>query len=75
MARALGKPARLLPIPSRVLQWAAKALGKDALSQRLCGSLQVDIGKTRQLLSWQPPVTVDAALMAAARHYQENEKK
>ncbi|WP_346014120.1 NAD-dependent epimerase/dehydratase family protein [Pseudomonas sp. SWRI59] len=75
MAQALGKPARLLPVPAWVLSSAAKALGKAALSQRLCGSLQVDIGKTRELLGWQPPVSVDAALLATARHYQENDKK
>lgn len=75
MAQALGKPARLLPVPAWLLSSAAKALGKAALSQRLCGSLQVDIGKTRELLGWQPPVSVDAALLATARHYQENDKK
>ncbi|MFJ4049998.1 MULTISPECIES: UDP-glucose 4-epimerase family protein [Pseudomonas] len=72
MARALGKPARLLPVPAWLLSTSAKALGKGALSQRLCGSLQVDISKTRELLGWHPPVQVDAALLAAARHYQEN---
>ncbi|WP_410481571.1 UDP-glucose 4-epimerase family protein [Pseudomonas plecoglossicida] len=75
MAQALGKTARLLPVPAWVLSTAAKSLGKGGLSQRLCGSLQVDIRKTRELLGWQPPIHVDAALLAAARHYQENDKK
>ncbi|MFG0819982.1 UDP-glucose 4-epimerase family protein [Pseudomonas sp. GLN_3] len=75
MAKALGKPARLLPVPAWLLSTSAKALGKGALSQRLCGSLQVDISKTRELLGWHPPVQVDAALLAAARHYQENNKQ
>jgi len=75
MALALGKSARLLPVPAWFLSAGARSLGKGALSQRLCGSLQVDIGKTCELLDWQPPVKVDAALLAAARHYQENNKK
>jgi len=75
MALALGKSARLLPVPALFLSAGASSLGKGALSQRLCGSLQVDIGKTCELLDWQPPVKVDAALLAAARHYQENNKK
>lgn len=75
MAAALGKTARLLPIPAWALSAAAISLGKRSLSQRLCGSLQVDIRKTRELLGWQPPVKVDAALLAAARHYQETDKK
>ncbi|MBO9552007.1 SDR family oxidoreductase [Pseudomonas sp.] len=75
MAQALGKSARLLPVPAWVLSAGAKSLGKAALSQRLCGSLQVDILKTRELLGWHPPVNVDAALLAAARRYQEQNKK
>ena len=75
MAKALDKRPRLLPVPAWVLSAGARSLGKGALSQRLCGSLQVDISKTRELLGWYPPVSVDAALLAAARHYQENNKK
>ena len=75
MANALGKPARLLPIPSWFLEFGARLLGKRALSQRLCGSLQVDISKTRSLLGWAPPVSVDKALKNTARHFQENSKQ
>ncbi len=71
MAAALGKPARLLPIPAWVLTLGATCLGRKALSQRLCGSLAVNIDKTRTLLGWTPPVKVDAALAATARHYQD----
>ncbi|MBS7691501.1 SDR family oxidoreductase [Pseudomonas lalucatii] len=75
MAAALGKPARLLPVPSRLLETAAALLGKQALSQRLCGSLQVDIGKTRELLDWTPPVSVDEALRKTAKHFLEQQSK
>ncbi|MFI8747737.1 UDP-glucose 4-epimerase family protein [Pseudomonas sp. NPDC077186] len=75
MAAALGKPARLLPVPSWLLETAATMLGKQALSQRLCGSLQVDIGKTRELLDWTPPVSVDEALRKTAKHFLEQQSK
>ncbi|WPN99860.1 SDR family oxidoreductase [Pseudomonas sp. MUP55] len=75
MAIALSKSARLLPVPSWTLIAAANIMGKRSLSQRLCGSLAVDIGKTRSLLQWAPPVSVDRALEAAAKHYMEYEKK
>lgn len=75
MAQALGKPARLLPVPAWALQAGARLVGRKALSQRLCGSLAVDIGKTRELLGWAPPVKVDTALQAAARYYQESLRK
>ncbi|MFV3288154.1 UDP-glucose 4-epimerase family protein [Pseudomonas sp. NY11955] len=74
MGQALGRPARLLPVPAGLLSTGAKVLGKGSLSQRLCGSLQVDINKTRDLLGWHPPVKVNTALQAAARHYQEYDK-
>lgn len=75
MALALGKPARLLPIPAVWLTTAANMLGKRSLSQRLCGSLQVDIDRTRSVLGWTPPLTVDEALKITASDYMENEKK
>lgn len=74
MGRALGKPARLLPVPSVLLELGALLLGKKSLSQRLCGSLQVDISKTRDLLGWTPPVSVDEALGSAANYYKESQR-
>jgi UDP-glucose 4-epimerase len=65
-AQAMGKKALLLPIPTFVLLCGADLLGKRAVAQRLCGSLQLDINKTRQILGWTPPVTVDEGLRRAA---------
>lgn len=75
MGTALGKPARLLPVPSRLLEIGAAMLGKQALAQRLCGSLQVDISKTRELLNWTPPVSVNEALRKTAKHFLEQQSK
>jgi len=75
MGAALGKPARLLPVPSWLLEAGATMLGKQALSQRLCGSLQVDICKTQKLLNWAPPVSVDEALRKTAKHFLEHQSK
>lgn len=69
LGAALGKPGRLLPMPTAWLQGAARAFGRGAVAQRLCGSLQVDISKTRDLLGWTPPVTVDEALQKTARAF------
>jgi len=66
MAVALGKPSRLYPVPTGLLKLAAVLLGKRAFYQRLCGSLQVDISKTRDLLGWMPPMSVDEALRKTA---------
>ncbi|MDP1531527.1 MAG: SDR family oxidoreductase [Rhodoferax sp.] len=65
MAKAAGVPARLLPVPVWVLQAGAKFLGKGEAVQRLCGNLQVDISKARELLGWVPPVSVEEGLRRA----------
>lgn len=66
MARAAGVPARLLPVPVWALQAGARLLGKGDAVQRLCGNLQVDISKARELLGWLPPVSVEEGLRRAA---------
>jgi len=70
MGSALGRPARLLPVPASLLEAGAAMLGRRAIAQRLCGSLQVDICKTRERLAWAPPVSVDDALRKTARAFE-----
>ena len=65
LARAAGVSPRLLPVPVWALQAGAMLLGKEDEVQRLCGSLQVDISKARNLLGWQPPVVVEEGLRRA----------
>ncbi|WP_312538038.1 UDP-glucose 4-epimerase family protein [Stutzerimonas nitrititolerans] len=62
VGRAMGKPARLIPVPAGLLQFGATLLGRKAMAQRLLGSLQVDISKTCELLDWKPPYTVEEGL-------------
>ncbi|NBB06922.1 MULTISPECIES: UDP-glucose 4-epimerase family protein [Pseudomonas] len=75
LGKALGKPARLLPVPAAWLKGAATLAGKGGLAQRLCGSLQVDSGKARTLLGWQPPLDVDQALRATALNFLKEQDK
>ena len=62
IARAMGKPSRLIPVPAGVLMLGATLLGKKAMAQRLLGSLQVDISKARTVLGWEPPVSVEEGI-------------
>lgn len=66
MGQALGCPARLLSVPQSWLKLAAAMVGKPDVVQRLCGSLQVDISKSRQLLGWAPPLSLDEGLWQVA---------
>lgn len=73
MEKALGKPSRLIPIPSSIIYLMATLVGKRSIAQRLCGSLQVDISHTKNTLNWKPPIGIDEALKKTARAYL-NEK-
>ena len=70
MGRAMHRPARLIPLPTALLRFGAWIVGKPAIGQRLCGSLQVDISKTKELLAWNPPLSVDEGLRKAAGDYR-----
>ena len=68
MGVALGRPARLLPVPQRMLELGAALVDKQAVAQRLFSSLQVDMGPTCALLGWKPPVSLADGLLQVARH-------
>ncbi|WP_226649040.1 UDP-glucose 4-epimerase family protein [Microbulbifer variabilis] len=72
LSRALGCRALLVPVPESVLTFTLTLLGKRAVSDRLCGSLQVDIEKTKQLLSWEPPVTIEEGLVKTAEDMKKH---
>jgi len=62
IARAAGKSSRLLPVPMSWLRLAGKLTGKQAVIERLCGNLQVDISHTKVTLGWQPPISVEEGI-------------
>ena len=64
-AKAMDKFYFLLPVPVSMLEFGAALLGKREVAQRLLSSLQVDIKKTRCLLAWSPPLTLDEGLKKA----------
>ena len=65
MAHATGVPVRLPSVPVWALRAAASLLGKREVVSRLCNNLQLDIAKTRSLLGWAPPLSVQEGLRRA----------
>ena len=57
-AAALGRPARLFPLPIYFVRFLARIAGKSAAIERLLASLRVDDAKIRRELGWTPPFTV-----------------
>lgn len=62
LAVALGRPARLLPVPPLLLRAAAGALGRRPEIERLCGSLYLDISPAQRDLSWSAPLALSEGL-------------
>jgi nucleoside-diphosphate-sugar epimerase len=78
MAAALGRPARLVPVPPSLLRVAATLAKKSApqghflrgaLVTRLLDSLSVDDTSIRRDLDWTPPFTLDEGLRETAAWY------
>lgn len=72
LGRAMEVPLRLFSVPVWILSAGALIVGKRAVLDRLCGSLQIDIGKAKELLDWTPPVSVDIALKNTVRPFFEH---
>jgi nucleoside-diphosphate-sugar epimerase len=64
IARAMGRPVRLLPVPVGVLAFGGALLGRRAAVARLTGSLHVDSSAIRARLGWAPPYSMEAGLAA-----------
>jgi nucleoside-diphosphate-sugar epimerase len=75
LAKGLQRDVWLLPIPSALLNIAAKVVGQSAASERLLGSLQIDSSKARQLLQWNPPLSVEEGIALTAEHYLQQVSK
>jgi nucleoside-diphosphate-sugar epimerase len=70
IAQGLGRPARLFPVPPALLRALAAGAGKARLAESLCGCLQVDASKARQLLGWKPRLSAAEGVRRAAAESQ-----
>jgi UDP-glucose 4-epimerase len=68
LARAMGRPVRLFRVPG-VAAMTAAILGR-AISQRIFGSLVVDIEPTCTALGWIPPFGIDEGFADTARAFK-----
>ncbi|MBE2967773.1 SDR family oxidoreductase [Burkholderia cepacia] len=72
---ALGKPVRLLKVPPAMLRAVGWLTGRSAAVERLTGSLQIDTGRIRRVLGWQPPYTTREGLEATAAWYRSRDTR
>jgi nucleoside-diphosphate-sugar epimerase len=69
IAAAMGRPARLFPVPETLLRVAGALTGTGLHVRRLCDSLTVDMTATRRSLDWMPSTSIDEGLMRTVRWY------
>jgi nucleoside-diphosphate-sugar epimerase len=69
IGHAMGRPARLLPVPPGMLAAAAGLLGRRAAAGRLLDSLQVDVSPALSRLGWTPPLDLEAGIRATVGHF------
>lgn len=74
IASSWGIRRYLLPVPYKLLLMLASALGKKETLEKLCQSFQLDITKSRNLLNWSPPFSVDEELGPTIKWYENNYK-
>ncbi|WP_249422370.1 NAD-dependent epimerase/dehydratase family protein [Marinomonas lutimaris] len=67
MAKAQGKANLSLPVPVWCFKLAGKLFKKEAVVDRLVGSLQLDIDHTKNTLDWAPPYSVEYGFALAAK--------
>jgi len=75
MGRSLGNSARLVFVPLLLLKLGTMIVWNPSIYQRLCGSLQLDITKTRKILGWMPPVSVDEALQKVVMQPEQSQSE
>jgi UDP-glucose 4-epimerase len=57
ISRTGGYKSRLFKFSSTLLMVMFRCIGKSAICNRLCGSMQIDITHTKNQLNWTPPFT------------------
>lgn len=75
IARALGRPARLLPFPVALLRLAGSLIGQGPAIDRLTGDLSIDSAPIRTALDWSPPFSMEQGLDETAAWYRWHRNK
>ena len=75
IARALGRRARLVPVPTRLLRVAGVVVGKRPAVDRLLESLRVDSGRVREVLGWTPPFSMEEGLRETVDWYRASQER
>lgn len=74
IARNMNVRSTLLPIPQSALYMLLSVLGKKEVAQKLVGSLQLNISKTKERLGWTPKYSFAEGLRLTVKDYLVNKE-
>lgn len=69
LAEGLGRAARLVPVPTRMLQLGAGVFGWGPEVRRMIFSLRVDAARARAILGWSEQSGLDQGIRTMTAHY------
>ena len=72
LSKIMGRSARLFSFPISILKLMGYLIGKTPEVNRLIGSLRVNSSRTRKILEWNPPFSLDEGLEKTVRWYLKN---
>jgi UDP-glucose 4-epimerase len=58
----MGRPARLVPVPSSLMIAGMKLAGRGQMAESLFSNLEVDSSRFREVFDWQPPETAQKGI-------------
>ncbi len=67
---ALGRPARLVPVPPLALEAAAFAVGRQARIRPLTRSLEIDASETESQFGWTADIPLESAVAGMVAGYR-----
>lgn len=62
IASSMGRKSNLFPLPIFMLKFLGSVFGKSEEIRRLVGSLRIDNSYTKQILNWDPPLSVEEGI-------------
>ena len=71
IAMAMNKKSRLVRVPLGLLKIGSQAIGKPRAYDGLCGSFQLDLANTKQLLNWTPPFSLEEEIATTVAWFED----